>query len=264
MLYIVVAHSAEARAIVDNFKLKRVHLLPFTLFENERVKLVISGMGNENAMMATSALLGCFAPGENDLLINIGICGAPGNFKIGDALLAHKIIYHDHYSFGDILFEHELHECDLLCVDEPVTSNVPTVVDMESYGVYKAASRFLKTHQILFFKVVSDHFEPDTVTKEMTIELMAKNMQKLQTIILDATDTMHKENIFNEQERILMQKIAVHLTKSQTDAFLDACHYYKLHHKKSLDASEIRPPDTKLSKQQRGEYCEQLIKTLTL
>lgn len=270
MLYIVAALSAEARPFVERFGLKRVHSLPFTLFENEEIKLIISGMGILNAMMATSALLGHCPPKNDDLLINIGICAAPKNFKVGDALLIHKIDYKGHSYFPDILFEHELNESDILSVDEPVENDLQTPVDMESYGVYKAASRFFHTHQILFFKVVSDHFEPQAVTKELAQELISKNIPDLEEVISSARYVIKKDEIFTADEKKLMKEISVQLTKAQSDRFIDACYYYKFHRRQplypkgTLHESGIKLPDEKLSKLKRSEYLEQLIKTLTL
>ncbi|MBU0633322.1 hypothetical protein KKA17_11870 [bacterium] len=270
MLYIVIALSAEARAIVQMLKLKRVYTLPYTMFENEDVKLIISGMGNDNAMMATSTLLGHLPPCESDLLINIGICAAPKKYAIGESLLIHKITREEHSCFPDILFEHSLKESGLLTVDKPTDEEQQMPVDMESYGIYKAASRFLQTHQMLFYKVVSDHFEPHTVTKELAEELILANVKKIEDIISRAQYVMKKEKLFTTDEEELIQKISDLLSKSQSDAFVDACHYYKFHQKKplhpkgTLHVSGIKAIDEKISKQERNKYFEQLIKTLTL
>ena len=119
MLYITVALSAEARPLIDHFQLTRTYTLPYTTFENEEVKLIVTGIGIENAMMATSALLGQFPPSKTDILVNIGICAAPQSFEIGEVFLVHKISYKNNFLFPDILFEHVLKESDILCVNEP-------------------------------------------------------------------------------------------------------------------------------------------------
>ena len=274
MLYITVALSAEARGLIDAFKLTRTYTLPYTMFENEQVKLVVTGVGEENAMLATSAFLGHFVPKKNDVFINVGICAAPKEFAIGEALLAHKLICSVSQRlktlsyFPDILFEHPLAECELLCVDTPASSPLKMPADMESYGVYKAASRFLDTHQILIFKVVSDHFEPLHISKELATQLIVKNLQNLQNIIHSAEFVINKKPLFTSEEERLIHTVSELLTKSQSDAFYDACCYYKLHHQKALHAKcplgiEL-PSSEKLSKKERSEYLEQLIKTLTL
>ena len=264
MLYLVVSHSAEARPIIDSYRLKRVYTLPYTMFENDDVRLVISGMGIENAMMATSALLGHLPPKKSDILVNVGVCAAPQSLAVGEAFLAHKISYKGHSCFPDILFEHPLDESDIISVDAPAHDPLTAPTDMECYGVYKAASRFLSSHQMLFFKIVSDHFEPQNVTKELAAELVSGNIEKLRNVIDSAKFVAQKEDIFAEDENTLIKEIALHLTKAQSDAFYDACCYYRLHHKRPLHVSGVQAPDERLSKQQRSEYFERLIKTLTL
>lgn len=267
MLYIVAALSAEARPIIERYKLKRIYTLPFTMFQNSEIKLIISGMGLDNAMMATTALLSHYTPTQNDLLVNIGICAAPENFKIGNPLVIHQIHYEQHSYFPDILFEHPFYESDIITLDAPSDTNFLTAVDMESYGVYKAAARFLKAHQILFFKIVSDSFEPQSVTKELALELVSKNIENFETFTTLAQHFIQKEKLFSADEEELIEAINIHLTKSQSDAFYDACCYYKLHqslHVRNLLTCKIAPPKSKLSKKERSQYLEQLIKTLTV
>jgi nucleoside phosphorylase len=261
MLYITVALSAEARPLIEHFQLTRTYTLPYTVFENKEVKLIATGIGIENTMMATSALLGRFPPSKTDILLNIGICATPQSFEIGEAFLVHKISYKNNFLFPDILFEHTLKESDIFCVDEPANEILKFPVDMESYGVYKAASRFFSTHQMLFLKVASDHFEPQSVTKELAIELISKNLKNLDTVLHSAAYIANKTPLFTQDEKKLIDLISDYLTKAQSDAFYDACCYYKLHHKKPL---HVESPDSKkLSKKERSEYLESLIKTLT-
>jgi len=270
MLYITVALSAEARPLIEHFKLTRTYTLPYTMFENEQIRLIVTGVGIENAMMATSAFLGHFSPSKTDMLLNLGICAAPKNFEIGEAFLVHKICYKDGFYFPDILFEHSLKESDIQSVDEPTQEMLELPADMESYGVYKAASRFFSTHQIIFFKVVSDHFEPLYVSKELAISLIFQNLKNLEAVLHSAAYVSNKDPLFSQEEKELITSISDHLTKAQSDSFYDACCYYKLHHKKPLHPqgtsheSLIKVPKDKLSKKERSEYLESLIKTLTL
>jgi hypothetical protein len=264
MLYITTALSAEARPLIDYYKLTRVYSLPYTLFENEKVKLIITGIGIENAMMATSALLGYLPPKNGDIFLNVGICAAPKEFAIGEGILAHKLTHKQSSYYPDILFEHNFHECELLCVDTPAQNILHAPTDMESYGIYKAASRFFATHAMLFFKVVSDHFEPSHINKEMATELISKQQLSLENLIRAAQFVSKQNQIFSRDEKKLAEQISELLTKSQEDAFYDACYYYKLHFQKNLHQSGITLPLTKLTKQGRNEYYEKLIKTLTL
>ena len=268
MLYITTALSAEARPLIEHYKLTRIYSLPYTMFENEEIKLVITGMGMENAMMATSAFLGYFHPKKDDIFLNIGICAAPKEFSISEAVLAHQLTcktpQKEHSYYPDILFEHNLRESELLCVETPVQKPLYAPTDMESYGIYKAACRFFDTHEMLFFKVVSDHFEPLHVNKELATELIQNHLPSLESIIHSAKYVSKAKPLFEKEEDHLIEAISTSLTKSQSDAFYDACCYFKLHYQTDLQKSGITIPQTKLTKQGRSEYYEQLIKTLTL
>jgi len=250
MLYFIIAHSAEAQPVIQYFKMQRVYKFSYTMFEADNVRLIICNTGIDNAMMATSVLLAHYVPISNDLLINIGVCGAPG--EIGTMLLAHKITHNHHSYFPDILFKHDLQEISLKTVDIPSSSRSDDAVDMEAYGIYKAASRFFKAHQMLFFKIISDNFQPESVTKEATKRLVSSKVAIMQNTINHALSVFKKEDI-----------IAKKLTKTQNGALLDACRYYKLHYKKPLPQIDIQPFMTKTTKQQRSTYLNELIQTLT-
>lgn len=262
MLYFVIAHSMEAQPIIRHFKLQRVYKFGYTMFEAENIKLIICGAGIDNAMMATSVLLGYCIPTSSDMLINIGICAS--SYDIGTLLLIHKIVHNRHSYFPDILFKHSLKECTLETVGKPQDVAVSErAVDMEAYGVYKAASRFFKTHQMIFLKVVSDNFKPERVTQNEAKTLISSNLTEIQTIINLAANLLKKDDIFLTQELKLIEFASLRLTKSQNNALLDACRYYKLHYKKPLPSMKIKQLATITTKQQRSQYLNELIKTLT-
>jgi len=58
------------------------------------------------------------------------------------------------------------------CVDEAIDENRYEIVDMESYGFYDAVIHNPAIKNFHIFKVVSDHFEPERVTKDGTKRLM--------------------------------------------------------------------------------------------
>ena len=93
MNYIVTALKPEAQAFVDKYKLKKNKLADFTVYQNEQLVLIVSGLGIENATLATQALLDNFNITDHDIFLNIGICGANRNHKIGDLLEISSIDY---------------------------------------------------------------------------------------------------------------------------------------------------------------------------
>ena len=177
MIYIVTALKPEAQAFVDFYKLNKSKLGNYTLFSNDNIKLIISGLGVTNARGATQTLINNFDIVDDDIYINIGICGASKIYDIGTLLELGSIIYKEQvYSFNTSKKE-------ILCIDTEASSQLHKIVDMESYGFYDAIihSPAIKNFHIL--KVVSDHFEPQTVTKEKTKALLFNVINDINTII---------------------------------------------------------------------------------
>ena len=163
MLYIVVALKSEAQAFVDRYKLKKSRLSDFTLFSNENIMLIVSGLGVKSSTQATQTLINNYDITDNDIYLNIGICGADNNYEIGELLEIGKI----EYDLKIINLQNQSKKT-ITCLDEEETTNAKPIVDMESFGFYDAVihSPAIKNYHIL--KVVSDHFEPSKVTKEGT------------------------------------------------------------------------------------------------
>jgi len=177
MIYIIVALKPEAQAFVDYYKLRKDRLERFTLFSNAKIKLIISGIGITNAREATQTLINHFDITDDDIYLNIGICGASQEHEIGSLLEFGSVVYEEQvYSFKES--KKEIH-----CVDEEVTTKLHDVVDMESFGFYDAVihSPAIKNFHIL--KVVSDHFEPHCVTKDKTKALIFNLINDINTII---------------------------------------------------------------------------------
>jgi len=173
LLYIIVALKAEAQAFVDRYKLKKSKLSVFTLYSNTDIKLIISGMGVINARVATQTLVNNFDITDDDKYLNIGICGASRVYEIGEVLEIGSIIYEQTpYSFDED--KKEIH-----CVDEEVSEAKYEIVDMESYGFYDAVIHNPAIKNFAIIKVVSDHFEPHTVTKESAKALMFNTIKDM-------------------------------------------------------------------------------------
>lgn len=170
MNYFVTALKSEAQAFVDKFKLKKSKLDGFTLFQHELFVLIISGIGIQNATLATQTLLKNFHISNHDIFINIGICGASKKFSIGDLVEMSAIYYQ-----GEFFKVNEYNGYNITCVNEAEFQERYEIVDMESYGFYNA----LINKNIYIFKVVSDHFEPHTITKEKTKQLLFHSIEKI-------------------------------------------------------------------------------------
>ena len=76
MIYIVTALKPEAQAFVDFYKLKKSKLGNYTAFIDNNITLIVSGIGVVNARLATQTLINHFDITDDDIYLNIGICGA--------------------------------------------------------------------------------------------------------------------------------------------------------------------------------------------
>lgn len=165
MIYIVTALKPEAQAFVDFYKLKKSKLGNYTAFIDNNITLIISGIGVVNARLATQTLINHFDITDDDIYLNIGICGASREYEIGQLLEIGSITYEEiNYIFKD--------KKKIVCLDSEASESSYTIVDMESYGFYDAAIHSPAIKNFYIFKVVSDHFEPHKVTKDKTKSLI--------------------------------------------------------------------------------------------
>ena len=147
MIYILTALKAEAQAFIEKFKLYPSHA-------NHYISIHISGLGSQNMYLATKDIVKKLQ--KNDIIINVGICAAQKHYPIG-TLLPQDVM--------------------LTCVDEPQEGcSEYEAVDMESKGFLQATQGIEKRYM---FKVVSDHFQPKKVTKELTKQLIYNQIETI-------------------------------------------------------------------------------------
>lgn len=148
MIYLVFALKAEAQAFID----KKLDL-----------DITISGIGSKNMYNATKKIVKLMD--ENDIIVNVGICGASKEFTIGELL------------YIDMASRTTKTTFNLNCVDREVSQKDRyDVVDMESSGFIEATN-IIKNRYM--FKIVSDHFEPKSVTKDDAKKLIFNNIDEI-------------------------------------------------------------------------------------
>ncbi|WP_234122053.1 5'-methylthioadenosine/S-adenosylhomocysteine nucleosidase family protein [Clostridium hydrogenum] len=188
MTYFLTALYYEAKGIISHYKMKKVvEAIKFQVFKGDNEMLIIAGTGGIKAVVATAYLLNCFGYKENDMLINLGICGAvKNNFDIGEVVLCNKLIddFSNRSFYPDILFKHPFKEGSLQSLKgvmgqankEQIEGDI---IDEEGAFVYQVASMFLKPHNIHIIKIVSDVLNPTSVTKEKIQSLMEMKMPQI-------------------------------------------------------------------------------------
>lgn len=173
------ALKSEIQAFVDRDKLKKTKLGKYTLFFDETKKIILSGIGVVNAREATQALINQYDITDDDIYINIGICGANEDYDIGSLLEIGEVIY------DGIPHPFEKNKKSLVCVDEAMSEEKYDVVDMESYGFLDAVTHSPAIKNFHILKVVSDHFEPESITKEKTKSLIFKVINDINKLLVN-------------------------------------------------------------------------------
>jgi len=161
------ATMLEAKPFVLGMSLRKTRKGPFRLFQKDRIRLIISGIGKANGAMATA--YGCQK--YNPVCIcNLGAAGAThSGYDLGEIFHIHKIVEHDRPDLKS--GEPYIHKPDILTGFQTATLatsdrailapderneifRVADLLDMEGASVVQACRKF-KT-QCFVFKLVSD------------------------------------------------------------------------------------------------------------
>lgn len=202
MTYFLTALYCEAKDIISYYKMKKdTNASKFQVFRSENEMLIISGVGGIKAVVAATYLLNRFGYDEDDLFVNIGICGsAKDKFEIGEIILCNKLI--DSCSkrsfYPDILFKHPFKEGSLQSFSNVIGEEnrheiSSDIVDEEGAFLYQAVSMFLKPHNIHIIKIVSDILDPVSILSQKIENIMEKEMAEVYTWL--ETRTAVKNNI---------------------------------------------------------------------
>jgi len=261
LIYLVIALIAEAKPIIKHLKLIKSSDKPFKIFSSSKYQLIISGIGKENATVATSHLLTLTPASINDFLFNLGICGAPKEFEIGEAIMINQISTSTKDFYPDMLLRHNFRESAILTVDSPQDAKHDICVDMESSALFTTALYFLKTSQLGFIKVVSDHFSSIIPTKDDVNNWIEPHVESFEVLFENAINLRKREPLLSQslEEKSLEIVKSLRLSHSQKLQLNDALIYYVLN-KNGEPTLEV--PDTKENKLQRNSHFELLISSL--
>lgn len=188
MIYVVTALFIEAKPWIQLYSLKRDPTQKhFQLFYNDTMRLIISQPGKVNAAIAVTELFHHTPPTPRDILINIGVAAScQSHLPMGSGYLIHKITDHDtgRDYYPDIIFQHDFNEASLATYSQVADNSdcqleANDLIDMEASGIYTAAIHYLKSHQIMFFKCISDNGGTNDLTPEFVSQLIAGHIPDL-------------------------------------------------------------------------------------
>lgn len=183
MIYMLVALRGEAKPLLEHWSFKRNRSVPQRLYENDDMTLLVTQMGRENASSAVAALFSAKKPKHSDIVINFGLCAAPPVFPLGSVLQAGELRYKEARVVLKRFSELPVAKIVLETVDEAFEGRGIHAVDMEAYGVAMAAKGYIKTENMAFIKVVSDHFEPDAFEREEAVNYIREAIPLLEKLM---------------------------------------------------------------------------------
>ena len=212
---LIVALKAEANPLIERFRLKPLASPTlFPIWENEAIKLIISGVGKIKAGAAVSYLAGIHRDEKIDSWLNIGIAGHR-TLAIGTPLLIHKITDTTRQIsfFPSFAFLPPCETISCLTFDQPITDYPEeSVCEMEAAGFYSIAAKIAPLETIHLFKVVSDNTH--CPTKQLT-------KSKIEQLIGDQSDQIHL--IMTEMSRLAKEIMPHHIPL--LDTFLKQWHF---------------------------------------
>ena len=201
----VIALKAEAKEIIKNYALERVVTKPFQVYKNRDIDiwLVLSGMGQINAVAATTYLYVKSDASYNTIWINLGIVGSR-NFKVGELVQIDKITsneFRDNYYPSPATFKNNnIERSNLITVNKPeMLFKSDGVYDMEGYAFFSFAKKIASYELISVLKIISDIPGTDLskIDKIGVERLFSKKMPLIEKVL---------KNLLSLQEILLLQQ----------------------------------------------------------
>lgn len=237
MIYISVALGIEAKPIIKYFNLKRDNSIKkLQVFKNERVTLIITGVGILKSAIALTYILSQSEIDEDDIFLNIGICGAKREkYSIGDIVLCNKIINSELEKsyYPDMVFNHSFKEGSLESFNTPVYCEdevVGDLVDMEGAGLFEATTYFFQSYQLNFIKIVSDYLDRE-VEQNQVEELILKSLPQIDNWLIEREKfKVEKEMDFTLEEKNMVEELIknARFTATMENELKSLLLYYKL------------------------------------
>jgi len=205
MLHIITALPCEAKPLIRHYRLNgRQAENGFRIYENNRIRLIIAGIGKCAAAAACAYLQGAEPQGKHAWL-NLGIAGH-GDLNIGDAVMAHKVT--DAVTgtswYPAMPFKHPCPTIALVSVDQPQTTYAAnTAYDMEASGFYATANRFNSSELVQVFKLISDnHANPaEQVSAQLTEQIINAKLDSIDELIQQLLNLEQQQQIMPELEQ---------------------------------------------------------------
>ena len=174
MITFITALYEEAKSIINTFKMKkRLDETFFQYFASSEAELIITGSGYTNVYKAVTRHFSLRAPSVNDIVVNIGICGASEGFDVGNLYYINRIndtVFNRTY-YPDLLYKNKFNQSFVNSSNKVIhEKNLNGLFDMESGALYDSLSSYFSPDRMFFFKVVSDIVSHETDFSRINID----------------------------------------------------------------------------------------------
>lgn len=179
-IIIISAFKSEIEFLLKRYNLKRISLIKeFSIYSDAKssIYVAISGMGNLNMSNIIGFLAGKNIINKFSLIFNIGLAGSK-NDKIGSIYRANKLsMLNQKNNFYPLnIVSSAIKNKNLITTDYIIDYPEAELIDMEGYGFFAAASKFVLNEQITLLKIVSDN---DMSQLNLVRQELAKNLTSL-------------------------------------------------------------------------------------
>lgn len=184
-LFIFTALECEAKAIINQFKLKKESINhPFSIYKNDEFILTVTGIGKVAMAGGVSYTLALFSKAPLPILVNIGIAGHKTK-AIGKLILASKIVdvNSEKVFYPQLIGDHWPESIEIRTTTVPNTTySVDYLNDMEASAFYEIAVKFSSSELIHCLKIVSDNEEKsiDNIRAKTVIEWITNHSNTIE------------------------------------------------------------------------------------
>ncbi|MBO4696524.1 MAG: hypothetical protein J5643_04470 [Lachnospiraceae bacterium] len=218
MLYLFTAIHPEAAPVVSHYAMQKTGGHFGSIYRSDEAVLVLTGSGPVQTAAAVAEALSCCPPGENDILVNLGICGAPDGYTAGQCFRIHKLTDagsgRDFYP--DIMMPSAFPEAALVTVSKPCPAP-ETLVDMEGAAFYMTASKLVSSDRIFVYKIVSDHgTDAAVLTPQRVTELVGNVLQGILSEAEQYASALPKQPALSAEAQAAAEKLCEYLDASVT------------------------------------------------
>ena len=179
-MIITVATFTEAKSLIEALELKAITHKPFSIYQNATIRLIITGIGPINA----AAALGHIVTQPTQIL-NVGICAGQ---TVGSIYNIYKVI--DDASAKSYILQKDsfLPNATIRTLHYSSQKSYKELVDMEASALAAISKRLSSPIKIV--KIVSDNYDPKSVTPNVVSELMKEKID----ILLDIIANLKKDH----------------------------------------------------------------------